>query len=409
MAPADLNVAVTAAANSPAPEGAADKVHHTKNGKKIFHNPWPSWHELDPEAVKAHLKQRKWTSTWTHPSTAEAQIPILTPSFSADRLGGDASNVRATWLGHACYFVEFPSGLRVLFDPVMTDRCSPSQWFGPRRFTKLPCEIMDIPVLDAVVISHNHYDHLSHPTVMEIQKVHPKAHFFVPLGNESWFHASGIYNVTELDWWEGADLVVSPDDKQQEKTGTISARITCLPAQHTTGRAPWGTDKTLWGSWSVASPSPSSSSASTTSSSTTGAGNTASVYFGGDTGYRAVPTLDAQDGDWDEKYVDLPVCPAFAQIGQLYGPFTLGLLPIGAYEPRALMAPIHANPRDAVEIFKDTGCKRALAMHWGTWVLGDEDVREPPQRLKEALAFRGISKTGVFDICGVGETVSIPL
>ncbi|ODA79285.1 hypothetical protein RJ55_04878 [Drechmeria coniospora] len=347
------------------------------------------------------------------------QIPIQRPKFSHDRVVGDASNLRATWLGHACYFVEFPNGLRVLFDPVMTDRCSPTQWFGPRRFTKLPCEVKDIPILDAVVISHNHYDHvrdlhpgrcsqavfkanigfrqLSHPTVTEIHKIHPNAHFFVPLGNESWFRSSGIDHVTELDWWEGADLVLSPRDENLEDriAGSISARFTCLPAQHTTGRAPWGTDMTLWASWSVSSAGP--------------AGAAASVFFGGDTGYRAVPTLDRQDEDWDERFANLPVCPAFAEIGEHYGPFSLGLLPIGAYEPRALMAPIHANPRDAVEIFADTGCKRALAMHWGTWVLGDEDVREPPRRLEEALLLKGLPKKGVFDISGIGETVSIPL
>ncbi|GJN68114.1 zn-dependent hydrolase oxidoreductase family protein [Purpureocillium lilacinum] len=395
-----LDVSVDKAVDSPAPKGAEAKVHHHKNGKKVFHNPWPSWHDLDPEAVKAHLKQRKWMSTWTHPSTAEAKIPFQTPTLSRERFSNGTSDVRATWLGHACYFVEFPSGLRVLFDPVMTDRCSPSQWFGPRRFTQLPCAVKDIPFLDAVVISHNHYDHLSHPTVVEIAKLHPKAHFFVPLGNESWFHASGITDVTELDWWEGADLTLSSPGQSDRKIEPIRARITCLPAQHTTGRAPWGTDKTLWASWSVASPPPDQS----------GTGNTvASVFFGGDTGYRAVPTLDAQDDDWDEKYADLPVCPAFEQIGELYGPFTLGLLPIGAYEPRALMAPIHANPRDAVEIFIDTQCKRALAMHWGTWVLGDEDVREPPQRLEEALAFKGLARKGVFDVCGLGEVIRIPL
>ncbi|KAJ6441486.1 isochorismatase family domain-containing protein [Purpureocillium lavendulum] len=320
-----LDVSVTKTTDSPAPKGAEDKVHHHKNGKKIFHNPWPSWHELDPEAVKAHLKQYVLVYC----------IPFQVPHLSRERFSTGTPDVRATWLGHACYLVEFPSGLRVLFDPVMTDRCSPSQWFGPRRFTQLPCDVKDLPYLDAVVISHNHYDHLSHPTVVEIAKEHPQAQFFVPLGNESWFHASGIHNVTELDWWEGADLTITSSSQPESGAESIRARITCLPAQHTTGRAPWGTDKTLWASWSVASP---------LAGAAVPGSAVASVFFGGDTGYRAVPTLGAQDDDWDEKYADLPVCPAFGQIGELYGPFTLGLLPIGAAQYDPIMAPTDRNP-----------------------------------------------------------------
>lgn len=236
---------------------------------------------------------------------------------------------------------------------------------------------------------------------MEIHKLHPNAHFLVPLGNLSWFKSCGITQVTELDWWEEAEYLLSPspsnngNTSDEDKPRSISARISCLPAQHTTGRGLWGTNKTLWASWSVKSTSPQ--------------GTAASVYFAGDTGYRAVPTLANQDEDWDEAYSHLPVCPAFAQIGELYGPFDLGLFPIGAYEPRALSASIHANPRDAVEIFCDTKCKRGLAMHWGTWVLGDEDVRDPPRKLAAALAVNGMPEKGMFDACAVGESVLIPV
>lgn len=90
----------------------------------------------------------------------KCQIQVLKPTFSTARYGTDGTSLRATWLGHACYLVELPCGLRVLFDPVLTDRCSPVSWFGPKRFTKLPCEVHEIPIIDIVVISHNHYDHV---------------------------------------------------------------------------------------------------------------------------------------------------------------------------------------------------------------------------------------------------------
>ncbi len=112
---------------------------------------------------------------------------------------------------------------------------------------------------------------------------------------------------------------------------------------------------------------------------------------------------DGQD-DWSEQYAHLPVCPAFADIGRLRGPFDLGLIPIGAYMPRFVMSPMHADPRDAVEIFKATQCKRALAMHWGTWVLTEEDVLEPPRKLREALKLSGLQEVGVFDVCDIGES-----
>lgn len=171
--------------------------------------------------------------------------------------------MRATWLGHACYYVEFPGGLRVLFDPVLEERCGPYNMLGPKRFTDAPCQIKDIPTIDAVVISHNHYDHLSYPGVMEISKRHPNCHFFVPLGNKSWFNSCGIKNVTELDWWDERDVTMSPSVEKEThveavgeaaSTGAeIKARISCLPCQHVSARTPFDRYQTLWCSWAVES------------------------------------------------------------------------------------------------------------------------------------------------------------
>lgn len=122
-----------------------------------------------------------------------------------------------------------------------------------------------------------------------------------------------------------------------------------------------------------------------------------------DTGYRAVPRLPKDVDDYlDPRVADLPHCPAFKEIGAHRGPFDLGLIPIGAYSPRYIMSPMHANPFDSVNIFVDTKCKKALGIHWGTWVLTDEDVLEPLRLLKKALDRKGLPETGVFDVVEIG-------
>ena len=180
----------------------------------------------------------------------------MKPVFLASR---ETPNLRATWLGHACYFVEFPNGLRVLFDPVFEERCSPFQWLGPKRYTKAPCQVVDIPHIDAVVISHSHYDHLSYPTVKEIAEKHPACHFFAPLGNKAWFEGCGIKSMTEMDWWQQKEITLSPSKTPTEvhdlgsafKPADIKARISCLPCQHGSGRGLLDQWKSLWSSWSI--------------------------------------------------------------------------------------------------------------------------------------------------------------
>jgi N-acyl-phosphatidylethanolamine-hydrolysing phospholipase D len=335
------------------------------------------------------------------PDTTPPTVTVRRPTFLPSRAASPA--LRATWLGHACYYVEFGSGLRVLFDPVFEHRCSPFAWLGPQRFTPRPCDIADLPAVDAVVISHSHYDHLSHTSVTEIARAHPRAHFFVGLGLEKWFRRAGIDRVTEMDWWEDVDVAVaqggsgagrrpasaaseevrslaSDPEKDAPAGRPITARISCLPAQHTSGRTGFDRDTTLWCSFAVRS-------------------GGQSVFFGGDTGYRAV----AAEDDEAERAA-APACPSFAQIGALRGPFDLGLIPIGAYAPRVLFSPMHADPRDAVDIFADTRCRRALGIHWGTWALTTEDVLEPPALLREALRAKGLPEAGVFDVCEIGES-----
>ncbi|KAF2458019.1 beta-lactamase superfamily domain-containing protein [Lineolata rhizophorae] len=370
-----------------APEDVKKLKHHLKDGKG-FRNPWDSYIEMNAFKMLRAFLWRRLTGKSNIPDTTPPTVPVRPPQFLGVR---DAkSPLRATWLGHACYYVEFPGGFRALFDPVFTSRCSPFSWLGPKRYTEMPCNIADIPTVDAVMISHSHYDHLSHPTVMEINKRHPNCHFFVPLGNKKWFEECGIHSVTELDWWESRDISLTPSEQKVEsQTGSaegsdIKATISCLPCQHTSARTPFDRNHTLWASWAVES-----------------AGK--KVWFGGDTGYRGVPELPADVDDYDPK-LNLPHCPAFKEIGKLRGPFDLGLIPIGAYQPRWFMSSMHANPFDSVNIFVDTKCRRGLGMHWGTWVLTEEDVLEPPRLLKKALEAKGIAPEGVFDVCEIGES-----
>ena len=167
---------------------------------------------------------------------------------------------------------------------------------------------------------------MDHPTIMKIKAKHPNVHFFVPLGNKQWFTASGVEACTELDWWEERDMRLQPAHEKPELISgngsqgrsptemALTARFGCLPCQHTSARTPFDKGQTLWASWSVES-------------------GGKKVWFGGDTGYRAVPELPKGVDDYGPDH-NYPHCPAFSDIGRLRGPFDLGLIPIGAYDPR---------------------------------------------------------------------------
>ncbi|KAI0132056.1 NAPE-hydrolyzing phospholipase D [Xylariales sp. AK1849] len=390
----------------PVPEDTDAKSHHVRNWRgetTKFQNPHASFQTMKRWDL-FNLLWDKNTGGTQFPKPTGTEVTVMDPEFLSSRKQGN--ELRATWLGHACYYVEFPSGLRVLFDPVFEDCCAPFSFLGFQRFTKPACQISELPFVDAVCISHSHYDHLSYPTVNEIRDHHPEAHFFVGLGLKKWFNKCGIEGVTEMDWWEDVEIsLMSSDEKgasetksvtssagsQNDSSAPITARISCLPCQHGSGRSPFDQNQTLWASWAV-------SSAPLASPETA-----KSVWFGGDTGYRSVPRLPPGVDDYAPPHDTLPTCPQFAQIGDLRGPFDLGLIPIGAYAPRHVFSNVHGNPFDAVEIFRDTRCKRAMSIHWGTWVLTSEDVEEPPRLLREALKRRGIDEEK-FGVCKVGET-----
>lgn len=305
MTSAILNAVVSSPQTASAsPSDTSAKAHHNKQGKG-FVNPWPSYEDFTPWKIVFKMLRMRFTGQWNNPDTTPPTVPVRKPELLPTR---QTDKLRATWLGHACYYVEFPGGLRVLFDPVFEARCSPFSFMGPKRYTEMPCEIEDLPFIDAVVISHSHYDHLSHPTIKKISQKYPECHFFVGLGNKEWFTNMGISEkkVTELDWWDERTITLSAPPSEigsvassnvseaPDKSQNITATIGCLPCQHTSARTPFDKGHTLWASWSVSS-------------------GGKKVWFGGDTGYRKVPELPKDEFDYSEKYSHLPHCPAFKQ------------------------------------------------------------------------------------------------
>ncbi|KDQ61052.1 hypothetical protein JAAARDRAFT_124098 [Jaapia argillacea MUCL 33604] len=384
---------------SQTPRGAGGKPAHWVDAQHTsFQNPWPSWRAHD---ASDFLTVLSFGSGYPKiPKDIASLLPIRKPTWGLQQDGtsldtNTADKIKATWLGHACFLVEFPArskagsplpsrGARILFDPVFTCRCSPSQLVGPKRFTPAPCKMEEIPEVDAIVISHNHYDHLDTTTIRSLLARQRTPHIFAPLGNESYFRSIGIptTHTHTMDWWETKH--VETDVQSESGVQKVAFDVTCTPAQHFTGRGIFDRFKTLWASWVVEEVVEGQDKSG------------AKAYFAGDTGYRAV--LDGQDED------KVPTCPAFKEIGERFGGFDLAMIPIGAYLPRRFMSPIHCAPQDSVRIFQDVRAKRAIGMHWGTWVLTTEDVVEPPKRLAEECKKAGI-EDGAFSVCDIGETL----
>ena len=257
------------------------------------------------------------------------------------------STPTVTWIGHATLLVQMEH-VTFLTDPTWSNRPSPVPLIGPKRFVEPGLRMKDLPDIDFVVVSHNHYDHLDLPTLRRLAKRSPDTVFYVPLGNGALLKRQKIDNVVELDWGQTAQFE--------------GATIHCLPSQHWSKRSLTDDRKSLWSSWAV-----------------TGAERR--FYFAGDTGY----------------------FPGFGSIGAQLGPFDLAAVPIGAYEPRAMMREAHMNPEEALQSALDLRASRALAIHYGTFDLSDEPLAEPPIRFIKAAQGTGLADGSAW-VLNIGET-----
>jgi N-acyl-phosphatidylethanolamine-hydrolysing phospholipase D len=316
-------------------------AHHVGNPPTGFVNPWQSY---KPSGLVSAFRTRLQTpkNFVPVPTDRTGLVKVRYPGFG----NSSPQGLKATWIGHASFLVETTAlgsaqrGIRILLDPVWSDRVGPYGMVGPVRFTPPPCTIDELPEVDAVCISHDHYDHLDSDTLGKLVKKHKGAlRIFCGLGVKSVLVGLRVgikpENVTEMDWWDGCAL---------ERDGVGRVELVCSPAQHRSGRTPWNFDGTLWCSWIIKEPSSSGKK----------------LFFAGDTGYCYV-TSDDQFSHQDAPY---PPCPAFREIGELYGPFDLALLPIGCFKPRSILSGQHSSPEDSLSIHKDVRSQKSLGMHY---------------------------------------------
>lgn len=329
-----------------------------------FTNPWPD--SGAPHGVRDLLRWRRERAANPPPEGPHRSVfERAEPHFHVPRAPRDLLD--ATWIGHSTVLVQM-GGLNILTDPMWSERASPISWLGPRRWVPPGAAIRSLPPIDIVLISHNHYDHLDAGTVRAIARLHPHTHWLVPMGLARLVRRLGAHTISELGWWD--------------ETAIGDSHIACTPARHFSARGLTDRMRTLWCGWTVRA-----------------AGH--SLYFAGDTAYH----------------------PEFGRIGERYGPFDISLLPIGAYDPRWFMHPMHMNPEEAVRAFLEvnggartdggadatvgTRYRRRspvmLGIHWGTFQLTDEPMDEPPRRTLAAWRAAGLPEENLW-LLKHGET-----
>jgi L-ascorbate metabolism protein UlaG (beta-lactamase superfamily) len=288
---------------------------------------------INPKGMKAQglFAALKWARTrqpgkWVYKNAQPGPRPL--PRYD----GG----VRITFVNHSTFLIQV-DGVNIITDPVWSERVSPFTFAGPKRMRPPGILFNDLPRIDLVLLSHNHYDHLDIATLKHIHdKYNPK--YIVPLGVSDYLKNNNITSVQELDWW------------QTSAFGT-GFTIEAVPAQHFSGRGTTDRDKTLWCGYAIH-------------------GNHGNIYFAGDTGYNP---------------------DTFKEIGIRTKP-TLAIIPIGAFKPEWFMSPIHCSPAEAVQLFKDLGSPQSIASHFGTFPLADDDCEDPVDGIKNALKREGISE-----------------
>ncbi len=243
--------------------------------------------------------------------------------------------IRITFVNHSTFLIQV-DGVNIITDPVFSERASPVQWAGPRRMRPPGIKLEDLPRIDVLLLSHNHWDHLDIATVKKIHAVHrPK--MITPLGVKAFLHQERVTGAEDIDWWQKVEI-------------NGSLKIQSVPAQHFSGRGTFDRDSTLWCGYVIQR----------------SGGN---IYFVGDTGYN------------DQT---------FKEIGERCAPIQVALIPIGAYKPKWFMSPIHCSPQEAVKIHQEVKSKNSVATHFGTFPLADDSQVEPVADLKRALHESGI-------------------
>ena len=257
----------------------------------------------------------------------------------------DGDQLRATFINHTTVLLQ-TQGLNILTDPIWSERCGPVSWFGPRRVRPPGIGFEDLPPIDIILLSHNHYDHCDLPTLKRLARQH-KPRLIAPLGNSRFLEPRRIPVFAELDWWQSAKI-------------SDTVQVTAIPARHFSGRGIFDRDRSLWSGFMVESPG----------------GN---ICFAADTGYGG----------------------HFGEIRERFGAPRLALLPIGAFRPEWFMSRVHMSPEQAIAAHHDLGAQTTVATHFGTFQLADDAETEPQERIAAA----GVSQ---FRVLGFGEGMDVP-
>ena len=266
----------------------------------------------------------KWQRNKDDPVTTSIEV-----SNAWKKIDLDNDNNYSIWIGHSTFLIK-KDDLTILTDPIFSERASPFKRFGPKRLIPPALNINELPKIDVVTVSHNHYDHLDIRSLKILHELNPDIIFLIPKGDKNIFDKRNIKNVFEFEWWQNFMIQ--------------NVEFTFTPVQHWSARGLFDKNDSLWGGWYIKN-------------------KDYSIYHAGDTGY-SNDFLTTKEKLGSPKY---------------------SFIPIGAYEPEWFMAASHVNPEDAIKIMLDLESEYSFGMHWGTFTLTDEDTIEPKIRLNEAL------------------------